>query len=279
MSHAWLKQHGNQEKAVPYANVNGQRLYYEDTGGSGPAIVFSHGLLLDGTMFAPQLTAFRDRYRCIVWDERGHGKTATDTLPSFSYYDSANDLSGLLSFLEIDSAILAGVSQGSFLGMRCALMHPERVRALVLIATQAGIDDQKTLAGYRALLEAWIAGKLPDEIATTIEHIIFGPDWPGASAWKEKWRAKTAPNLMSAFDALARRDDISDKIASIRVPTLVIHGDADVAIPLAKAQAMKEAIPNAELSVVAGGHSINMTNPGPVNAAIKDFLERHHLVS
>jgi pimeloyl-ACP methyl ester carboxylesterase len=278
ISHASLTEHGKQEKEVPYANVNGQRLYYEDMGGSGPAIVFSHGMLLDGTMFSPQVMAFRDRYRCIVWDERGHGKTATETLPSFSYYDSANDLSALLSFLDIDSAILVGVSQGAFLGMRCALMHPERVRALVLIATQAGIDDQKTLAGYRALLDAWIAGKLPEEIATTIEHILFGPNWPGASAWKEKWRGMTAPNLLSAFDALARRDDITDKISAIRVPTLVIHGDADAPIPLARAQAMKEAIPNAELIVIAGGHSINMTNPGPVNAAIKDFLERHPLV-
>jgi pimeloyl-ACP methyl ester carboxylesterase len=278
MTHDSMTKNGKQEKAVPYANVNGQRLYYEDTGGSGPAIVFSHGLLLDGTMFSPQVMALRDRYRCIVWDERGHGKTATDTLPSFSYYDSANDLSALLSFLDIDCAILVGVSQGSFLGMRCALMYPERVRALVLIATQAGIDDQKTLAGYRALLEAWIAGKLPEEIATTIEHIIFGPNWPGASAWKEKWRAMTTPNLRSALDTLARRDDVSDKIASIRVPALVIHGDADVAIPLARAQAMKEAIPNAELIVIAGGHSVSMTNSGPVNAAINDFLERHHLI-
>ncbi|WP_208825753.1 alpha/beta fold hydrolase [Bradyrhizobium neotropicale] len=274
-----MTENGKQEQEVPYADVNGQRLYYEDTGGAGPAIVFSHGLLLDGTMFSPQVMAFRDRYRCIVWDERGHGKTATETLPTFSYYDSANDLSALLSFLGIDSAILVGVSQGSFLGMRCALTHPERVRALVLIATQAGVDDPTTLASYRALLGAWIAGKLPDEIATTVEHIIFGPNWPGASAWKEKWRAMTAPNLLSCLDTLARRDDISDKISSIRVPTLVIHGDADAAIPLSRAQAMKAAIPNAELILIAGGHSVNMTNPGPVNAAIKDFLERHPLVS
>ncbi|WP_027580373.1 alpha/beta hydrolase [Bradyrhizobium sp. Ai1a-2] len=264
---------------MPYADVNGQRLYYEDTGGSGPAVIFSHGLLLDGTMFSPQVMALRDRYRCILWDERGHGKTATETLPPFSYYDSANDLSALLAFLGIESAILVGVSQGSFLGMRCALTHPERVRALVLIATQAGVDDAQTLASYRALLGAWIAGKLPDEIATTVEHIIFGPHWAGASAWKERWRAMTAPNLLSCLDTLARRDDITDKISAIRVPALVIHGDADAAIPLSRAQAMKQAIPNAELIVIAGGHSVNMTNPGPVNAAIKDFLERHRLVA
>ncbi|OAF10249.1 alpha/beta hydrolase [Bradyrhizobium centrolobii] len=264
---------------MPYANVNDQRLYYEDTGGRGPVIVFSHGLLLDGTMFSPQVAAFRDRYRCITWDERGHGKTATDVLPAFSYYDSANDLAALLSYLDVDSAILVGVSQGAFLGMRCALTHPERVRALVLIATQAGTDEPATLAGYRALLEAWIAGGLPEDIAVTIEFILFGPDWPGATAWKEKWRAMNEANLRSAFAALAHRDDISDRIPAIRVPTLVIHGDVDAAIPLARAQAMKAAIPGAEMIVAAGGHSVNMTNPGPVNAALDDFLDRHQLTS
>jgi pimeloyl-ACP methyl ester carboxylesterase len=91
---------------MPYASVNGQRLYYEDTGGTGPAIIFSHCILLDGTMFAPQVAALRDKYRCIVWDERGHGKSAGETLRPFSYYDPANDLTALLAFLGISSAIL-----------------------------------------------------------------------------------------------------------------------------------------------------------------------------
>jgi len=87
----------------------------------------------------------------------------------------------------------------------------------------------------------------------------------------------TAPNLLGAFDTLVRRDDI--KVSAIRVPTPIIHGDADAAIPLAKAEAMQASIPNAELVVVEGGHSINMTNPAPVNAAIEAFLARHRLVS
>lgn len=264
---------------LPHAELNGQRLYYEDMGGSGPAIVFSHGMLLDGTMFSSQVAAFRDRYRCVVWDERGHGRTATETLPPFSYYDSANDLAALLSFLEIDSAILVGVSQGAFLSMRCALTYPKRVRALVLIATQAAKDDPETLGGYRALLDAWIKGNLPEQVAVTIEHILFGTDWSGATAWKEKWRAMTTANLSGSLDTLANRDDISDMISSIDVPTLIVHGDSDAAIPLAKARAIKEAIPNSELVVLPGGHSVNMTNPGPVNAALNDFFERHKLVS
>jgi pimeloyl-ACP methyl ester carboxylesterase len=89
----------------------------------------------------------------------------------------------------------------------------------------------------------------------------------------------TAPNLRGAFDTLGRRDDIGDKVSAIRVPTLIIHGDADNAIPLDKARAMQASIPNAELVVLEGGHSVNMTNPAPVNAAIETFLIRHCLVS
>ncbi len=128
------------------------------------------------------------------------------------------------------------------------------------------------------MFDAWIAKNLPEEIAATLEHVIFGPGWPGAAAWKDKWRSMTAPNLLASLDALARRDDIGGKVSAIRVPTLIIHGDADILIPLAKAQAMRASIPNAELVVVEGGHSVNMTNPAPVNEAIEAFLVRHHLV-
>jgi pimeloyl-ACP methyl ester carboxylesterase len=262
---------------MPYAEVNGQRLYYEDTGGAGPAVVFSHGFLLDGAMFAPQVAALRDKYRCIVWDARGHGKTAGKTLKPFSYYDSANDIAALLVFLGIDRAILAGMSQGGFAALRCALLYPKRVRALILIGSETGVDDAATLETYRKLLDSWIANNLPEEVAAAIAHVILGPDWPGAAAWKAKWRTVAAPDLRTAFDTLAGRDDIGDKVSAILVPTLVIHGDADAGVTLAKGKAMKAAIPGAEMAVVEGGHSVNLTNPAPVNAAIEAFLGRHGL--
>ena len=81
---------------MPFASINGQQIFYQDSGGDAPAIVFSHGLLMDHEMFAPQVAAFQDSYRCIVWDERAHGRTASDETPApFSYYDSADDLAGL----------------------------------------------------------------------------------------------------------------------------------------------------------------------------------------
>jgi 3-oxoadipate enol-lactonase len=57
-------------------HVNGTELYYEDTGGSGPAIPFSHGLFWDSPLFAPRIEALKSRYRCIAYDHRGQGRSA-----------------------------------------------------------------------------------------------------------------------------------------------------------------------------------------------------------
>src|SRR5580658_1873508 len=113
---------------MPIAQVNGQRIHYQDTGGAGPPVIFSHGLFMDHEMFAPQVAALKGRYRVITWDERGHGGTAGASLDPFSYYDSADDLVALLGHLGIGRAVLAGMSQGGFLSLRVALIHPEVVR-------------------------------------------------------------------------------------------------------------------------------------------------------
>ena len=78
---------------MSFADTNGQHLYYEDTGWDGPAVIFSHGFLMDHDMFAPQVDALRDRYRVITWDERGHGQTPCEG--PFDYWDSARDLLAL----------------------------------------------------------------------------------------------------------------------------------------------------------------------------------------
>ena len=112
---------------MPFADVNSQRLHFEDTGGSGPPVVLSHGFLMDHEMFAPQVEALRTAYRVITWDERGFGLTEYDGEP-FTYWDSAADCLGLLTHLGIESAVLGGMSQGGFLSLRAALTAPDRVR-------------------------------------------------------------------------------------------------------------------------------------------------------
>lgn len=258
---------------MPHAQVNGQTLYYEDSGGDGPAIIFSHGLLMDSSMFAPQVAALRSHYRCIVWDERGHGRTATHACAPFTYYDCADDLAALLAHLDIERAVLAGMSQGGYLSLRCALTHPQIVRALVLIDTQAMLEDPAQMPHHQALLQDWVAHGLSDAHADVIEHTILGEGWCGASAWRDKWKAALPVNLIECFTTLGSRDDISARMPEITAPALVIHGDADRAIDLSRAMAMFEALPHARLVTVPGaGHAPNLTHPALVNPAIAQFL-------
>ena len=157
---------------MPFADVNGQRLHFEDTGGDGAPVVFSHGFLMDDEMFAPQVEAFGDTYRVITWDERGFGSTEYDGEP-FSYWDSAADCLGLLDHLGIDSAVLGGMSQGGFLSLRAALTAPERVRALILLDSQAGVDDPETFEGYDAMNHVWLTDGPTDEFAEVVAGIII----------------------------------------------------------------------------------------------------------
>ena len=259
---------------MPFAHVNGQKLYYEDTGGDGPVIVFSHGLLMDSSMFAPQVQALRSQWRCITWDERGHGQTADPAhCDPFTYYDSANDLAALLAHLGVQQAVLAGMSQGGYLSLRCALTHPEVVRALVLIDTQALQEDPQKMAGHEVLVKAWLEGGLSDDIAAIVAHTILGDGWADAPVWQAKWKQVTVPNLLQCFTTLGSRDDISERLGTIRVPALVVHGALDYRVP--DAQAMAEALPDACMVVVpGGGHASNLTHPEPVNAALTAFLGR-----
>lgn len=259
---------------MPFASVNGQNLYYEDTGGPGPALVFSHGLLMDHSMFAPQVQALKAGFRCITWDERGHGQTADpQQCAPFSYYDSADDLAALLEHLGVSQAVFVGMSQGGYLALRCALSHPEKVRALVLIDTQAMQEDPEKMSDHEVLVKAWLAHGLSDDMATVVEHAILGAGWPGASAWRDKWKQVTPANLGQCFMTLAQRDDISERLADIPVAALVIHGEQDQAIVPARAQAMAQGLRGAQWVQIAGaGHAANLTHPEPVNAAIEQFL-------
>ena len=93
--------------------------------------------------------------------------------------------------------------------MRCALTHPQIVRALILIDTQAGLEDPSKLAGYHEMMDDWTTNGLSDQVAAIIESIILGDGWSGAEYWKNKWRTMKAVNVAGSFATLTARDDIT----------------------------------------------------------------------
>jgi pimeloyl-ACP methyl ester carboxylesterase len=258
------------------ATVNGQELFYVERGDGEDVIVFSHGLFMDHSMFRAQVEALAPRWRCIAWDERAHGRTVTTDDP-FSYWDSAADLFGLLDHLEVERAVLAGMSQGGFLSMRAALTTPERVRALVLMDTQPGTENPAHIPGYDQLLAAWMAADgPPPAVLDTVAGIILGPGYDGTPAWQERWRAMPKPKIKQAYETLmSREDDVNPRLAELTMPALVIHGEQDVAIDLDVAKAFCDKLPAGELVVIPeAGHAANLTHPAQVNAALEPFLER-----
>ena len=157
------------------ANVNGQSINYSDSGGDGAAVIFSHGFLMDNSMFDSQVEALGNEYRCVVWDERGFGEPPVDG--PFSYWDSANDAGALVDHLGIEKAVFAGMSQGGFLSLRAALSHPDRVAGIVMIDSESGAFNDEQIEGYGAMFSQWqVAGPL-GELGETVAGMIIGdPD-------------------------------------------------------------------------------------------------------
>jgi pimeloyl-ACP methyl ester carboxylesterase len=259
---------------MPVAEINDATIAYADTGGEGTAVVFSHGFLMDRSMFDAQVAALSERYRCVAWDQRGHGDTESEG--PFTFWDSATDLLGLLGHLNIESAILVGMSQGGFLSQRAALLKPESVLGLVLIDTQAGPEEPNTIPLYEALFEDWLTNGPTAPVAQSVAQIIIG-DGPEAQPWIEKWLARDPKAVTEPFKALIGREDIHDRLGEIACPALVIHGSIDAAITIDKAQRLCDGLANCDgLEVIEGGsHASNVTHPEAATAIIRGFLDRH----
>jgi pimeloyl-ACP methyl ester carboxylesterase len=254
------------------AQVTGATIAYDDTGGDGPPVVLAHGFLMDRTMFDAQVAALSGRYRMITWDERGFGETVYDG-GTFTYWDSAADCLGLMDHLGIDRAVVGGMSQGGFIGLRVALLATDRVRGLILLDTQAGTEDPDAVPLYEASFEEWVTNGPSDDLAELSASIIIGdPDL--GQTWKAIWMARPKEALASPGRTLLDRESIADRLAEITAPALVVHGTADVAITMDRAEALAAGLSGCDgvVAVEGGTHAANMTHPDAVNEAILGFL-------
>lgn len=165
------------------------------------------------------------------------------------------------------------MSQGGFLSLRAALTAPDRVRALVLIDTQAGPEDEETKAAYGPMIDTWLTAGPVDELAQIVAGLIIADEEENAR-WIAKWQARPKELLEEPADCLLERDDITDRLGEISCPVLVIHGTDDAAITMDKAERLASGLPGAGdvVRIAGAAHAPNLTHPVPTNAAIRDFL-------
>jgi 3-oxoadipate enol-lactonase len=249
----------------------GPRLAYDDTGGGGPAVLLSHGLFMNRSMFAPQVAHLRGRYRCVAWDERSHGDTGWTG--DYSLWDSARDQLALMDHLGIERAVLVGMSQGGLLSTRTALLAPERVAGLVMLASQAGTINAASGAAFTAMAETWAADGRDQATLEAIAGKILGPG-VDVQPWYDAWRAMPATHVRDAVRALTTREDLTARLGEIGCPCLVVHGTADASTGLDRATAVADGVADCRgLVVVEGGpHAANLSHPDQVAAALDAFL-------
>jgi 3-oxoadipate enol-lactonase len=252
--------------------ATGPTIAYEDTGGPGVPIIFSHGLFMDHTMFAPQVERFARSWRCITWDERAHGETLASG--PFTYWDSAKDLLGLMDALSIPRAIHVGMSQGGLLGMRAAMLAPTRFVGIVQLATQAGKLAEDGAEAFKAISLEWQENGFTEDKHQFLLGLIMGPGIDD-TYWRKYWSKFTPAQLDDQVSALYSLEELYDRLHEVVVPLSTIHGLADVSTPYQRAERVAREVPDSRgVTLIEGGpHAVNMTHPDEVNAALSTFLD------
>jgi 3-oxoadipate enol-lactonase len=257
---------------MPFCDRDGNQLYYEDSGGDGPAIVFSHGAFLDHSIWAPVVDRLAPAHRCITWDARGHGMS--DANGPFDYWDLAGDVVAILDTVGVQSAVLVGMSQGGWLTQRAALAHPDRVRGVVLTATSMHLLSPEEQAGYQQLADAWLAMGPVGEIGDAVLNIQFLPTDYDGSRYLHGWRSRPPAGWTQAWKTVLGRDDIDDRFGDIKCPSLCIQGTGDGIFPVALAEEMASLLPDSRgvIAIEGAPHCISLTFPDEMSSAIRDFV-------
>jgi pimeloyl-ACP methyl ester carboxylesterase len=255
--------------------------------GSGPPIVFIHGLSGSWQNWLEQLPVFAREHGVITFDLPGFGASEMPaqkiTISGYGRFVDA-----LLDELEVGSAAIVGNSMGGFIGMELAIRFPERAERLVLVSA-AGLSIEYlrneralavlgTLENRLAAYSGWLASR-SDALARRpgARRLIFGivahrPDRLPGPLVAEQVRGSGKPGFLPALDALTDYP-IRDRLGEIACPTLIVWGSEDKLVPARDADEFARLIPNSRKVVwPETGHVAMLERPAAFNALLEAFL-------
>jgi pimeloyl-ACP methyl ester carboxylesterase len=256
---------------MPYASVNGARLYYADQG-AGPPLLLVHGIGTDHEDWESQLPAFARRYRLIAPDLRGYGRSERGG--EYRPGDFAADLWALVDSLGIGRFALIGHSMGGAVALQMAVDRPERVAALVAADTLPSfVTDspaKRMLFAYRYLTMSLLG---PRRLAGAVAHKLF--PGPHQAALRERSRLRGAAVDAGVYLKNLRQLlgwNVRERLGRLRLPVLVIAAEHDY-FPVADAERFAAALPDGRLCVFADGHhALPLESPRRFNATVLRFL-------
>jgi len=235
------------------------------------------GFALDERFWASAIPAVTASHEFLTFDNRGVGKS-TGAIPS-TFDEMANDAVRLLDHLEIDKAVVFGVSMGGAVAQRIALDHPDRVSALILGITFARPIEfmRRQHEAARAMIRALGPEMLTQasmlrmftpeffemgrEMVDQMVAVFMGDDDPVAGE----------DALLAQLDALDKHD-VLDELKTVSVPTLVYGAKMDQMVPGFASVEIAQAIPGARLEMFDCGHGVMIEKLDAVNGVIADFL-------
>jgi pimeloyl-ACP methyl ester carboxylesterase len=251
-----------------FVDAPGAKLFVNRNGPSDRETILAIGGWIGSSeLWIDPLGQLSEMYDTIAYDHRGSGLTLCEP-KSITFEALVADALAVLDACEVERCVVAAESAGAQTALALAARHPQRVSRLVIVdgmySRGVPVDNDPFLQGLRA------------NYAATIERFVQlcvpEPGCEHIKAWGRKILARADPEAAIALRILGSTTDITPELPRVTQPTLVLHGERDQIVPLAKGRELSEALPDAKLQVLAGaGHVPTLTRPLEVSAAIRDF--------
>jgi pimeloyl-ACP methyl ester carboxylesterase len=258
---------------MPHIELPGVYLWYDDTGYDGIPVVFMHAASGTGESWEYQRPAFTAAgYRCITYDRRGWGRSRADPAGEQPGYVS-DDLHGLVAHLALDRFHLVATAAGGIGGLDYALTYQERVRSLVVADSISGVQDAAYLEVQHRLRPPEIQA-LPVELRE-LSAGYRGLNPEGTRRWLEIEHRSRPQGLQEPVQR-PRIPMTMARLETLRVPVLVLVGEADLVSPPALMRLLTEHLPHYQFATVPeAGHAAHWEQPGIWNRLVLEFIGQY----